>query len=324
MWGNQKVMRGPALVAVALFFGVLAAGYHVGTLAKAGAGLFPLMVSGAVGLIGPVMWHAVTRLGEAQILLPLALLAGLAAMRLATTRPRAIRWLVLLLVAAGMTTISKVAFIGWGIGWRAFDFTGISGHAMFAAAVYPVLFDATQNGARHRQRRLAVVCGCALALLIGISRVMVGAHSVPEVVAGLLLGGKVSAKVLVRPNRLSLAVAPVAGIAVAMWLVLMPLHAPAPRTQATVTRLALWLSGHAKPHTRSDLLRGPAGVNCRCNTRALAPSRDTAMRWTRSPRRITAMASFSVMRDRDLPCLIANATQPCPFRHTGSPPRPGP
>ena len=55
MWSNQKVMRGLALIAVALFFGVQAVGYQLGTLARAGAGLFPLMVSGAVGLIGVVM-----------------------------------------------------------------------------------------------------------------------------------------------------------------------------------------------------------------------------------------------------------------------------
>lgn len=83
-------------------------------------------------------WHVLTRLGEAQILLPLALLAGLALMRTAQARPQAVRWLSLLLAAAFVTTLSKVAFIGWGIGWRAFDFTGVSGHAMFAAAVYPV------------------------------------------------------------------------------------------------------------------------------------------------------------------------------------------
>lgn len=55
MWSNQKVMRGLALMAVALFFGVQSSTYSLGTLAKAGAGLFPLMVSGVVGLIGLAM-----------------------------------------------------------------------------------------------------------------------------------------------------------------------------------------------------------------------------------------------------------------------------
>ena len=52
---NQKVVRGLALIAVAVFFGAQAATYHVGTLARAGAGLFPLMISSLVGLIGLVM-----------------------------------------------------------------------------------------------------------------------------------------------------------------------------------------------------------------------------------------------------------------------------
>ena len=55
MWTNQKVMRGLALIAVALFFGVQASRLQLGSFARAGAGLFPLLVSGAVGLIGVVM-----------------------------------------------------------------------------------------------------------------------------------------------------------------------------------------------------------------------------------------------------------------------------
>ncbi len=52
---NQKVLRGFALIAVAMFFGLQAATYRLGTLSKAGAGLFPLLVSGMVGLIGLTM-----------------------------------------------------------------------------------------------------------------------------------------------------------------------------------------------------------------------------------------------------------------------------
>ena len=52
---NQKVVRGLALIAVALFFGIQSLNYHLGTLARAGAGLFPLMISSIVGLIGLVM-----------------------------------------------------------------------------------------------------------------------------------------------------------------------------------------------------------------------------------------------------------------------------
>jgi hypothetical protein len=53
--GNQKVMRGLALIALALLFGVQSTAYHVGTLAKAGSGLFPLIISVLLGVIGVVM-----------------------------------------------------------------------------------------------------------------------------------------------------------------------------------------------------------------------------------------------------------------------------
>lgn len=55
MWRNQKILRGVTLIAVALFFGLQAASYPLGSFAKAGAGMFPLIISAAVGLIGLVM-----------------------------------------------------------------------------------------------------------------------------------------------------------------------------------------------------------------------------------------------------------------------------
>jgi hypothetical protein len=91
------------------------------------------------------LWHVITRLGEAQILLPVALLATLPLWRRPGARPLAIRWVALLSLAVLVTTASRVAFIGWGIGWAELDFTGISCHAMFATAVYPLLL-ATPSG----------------------------------------------------------------------------------------------------------------------------------------------------------------------------------
>ena len=100
--------------------------------------------------IHSLFWLAVTRLGEAQILLP-AFVAGalwLAFARPAGARGRAAqgaaqahdhparhsawRWIVAMVVVAGITTISKVAFLGYGYGIAALDFTGFSGHSMFA------------------------------------------------------------------------------------------------------------------------------------------------------------------------------------------------
>ena len=52
------------------------------------------------------------------------------------------------------------------------------------------------SGGSRRARWLALGAGCAVALLVGVSRVVVGAHSVSEVMAGLLVGGIVSAGAL--------------------------------------------------------------------------------------------------------------------------------
>lgn len=48
MWGNQRVMRGQALIAVALSVGVQASRCSPDSIDRAGAGLFPLMVSGTL------------------------------------------------------------------------------------------------------------------------------------------------------------------------------------------------------------------------------------------------------------------------------------
>jgi len=200
-------------------------------------------------------WHLITRLGEAEILLPLVLLVTLALLRRAETRPIALRWVLLLALAVALTTASKLAFIGWGIGSAALDFTGVSGHAMFAAAVYPLLLDALAGQAPRWAGRLAVAFGCMLALLVGISRIVVGAHSASEVVAGLLLGAAVSALVLAGGRLQPPRIGPLWPAAAALWLAFMPLQAPASRTHAAVTRVALALSGHAKPWTRHDLRR---------------------------------------------------------------------
>ncbi len=197
-------------------------------------------------------WHLLTRLGEAEILLPAALLAGLLLLRRPGGRPLVAWWLGLLSVAAVLTTVSKVAFIGWGLGWAAIDFTGVSGHAMFAASIYPVLLGALAPPEPRGGRWLAMASGAALALAVGISRLVVHAHSVSEVIAGLGLGALVSSAALVRCRLTALHLRPWVPALVALWLAAMPAYAPPSQTHPMVTRLALALSGHEAPHRRAE------------------------------------------------------------------------
>ena len=62
------------------------------------------------------LWHLVTRLGEAQTVLPPAVLTALIRARYPEARASALGWIVLLGAAVVLTAASKVAFIGWGIG----------------------------------------------------------------------------------------------------------------------------------------------------------------------------------------------------------------
>ena len=201
-------------------------------------------------------WQLFTRLGEMQLLLPAAAAVALLLLSQPGQRAVALHWLARLSAAAVLTTATKLAFIGWGIGSAALDFTGISGHAMFASATHPVLLAALVSavwpGERSSGWRLGAWAGMALAVAVAVSRVVVDAHSVSEAVAGVLLGGWVGLLALRMQPQAVTAVRWLAP-AVALWLVATPVYAPPSQSHALVTRLALALSGQARPYTRDML-----------------------------------------------------------------------
>jgi membrane-associated phospholipid phosphatase len=219
--------------------------------------------------IHSLFWFAVTRLGEAQILLP-AFCAG--ALWLAFARPAgargrlaqgnahahdhparrsALRWAAGIFATTAVTTVSKVAFLGFGVGIAALDFTGFSGHSMYATAILPVL-TAIVGGKR------GAIVGVLLALLITYSRVDLGAHSWSEALAGLALGAAAAwwtlADYLAHPGAVR---APWwLPVLLAVWLTLLPMRAPPSRTHGLVVSISLKLSGRTRPYTRFELLAG--------------------------------------------------------------------
>jgi len=203
----------------------------------------------------PEFWSFITRLGEAQILLPVALALSLWLAWRARATPIVPYWLALLGIATLITAATKIAFIGWGIGSAALDFTGVSGHAMFAAAIYPVVCRLALSGHGLALQRLGWGGGLALAGLIAWSRLVVQAHSPSESLIGFLLGGSVSALAIwiARPRAV-----PVPWWMPALlvaWFALVPMNAPRSITHDVVTRLALMLSGRSQPYLRQDLHR---------------------------------------------------------------------
>jgi membrane-associated phospholipid phosphatase len=201
-----------------------------------------------------VNWYWLTRLGDAQILLPAAALTLFALLARASTRKLGFIWMALILLATVITTASKVAFMGWGIGWADINFTGVSGHAMFAAAIFPVLMVTFFSGRWRNADRLALLLGCALALVVGVSRVKVGAHSWSEVMAGWAMGGAVSTVALALSETSAIVLRPIVPAVLLAWVAIMPFKLHASPTHSLVIRLAVAMSGNETPFQRIDLL----------------------------------------------------------------------
>ncbi len=188
----------------------------------------------------PDVWKLLSSLGDSRWLLPMIAI-------LLISLPRSgFKWRALTAIAftAALTLASKLAYMGWGLGISGIDFTGFSGHAAMSSAIYPVA-GALLAGTPRLARTAGFAAGAILALLIGWSRIPLHAHSLSEVVAGLVLGITAAAWTVrakgppERPSHWILTAALVAGLA-------LPIAAPHLRTHEVVVELAKWLSGRSE------------------------------------------------------------------------------
>jgi membrane-associated phospholipid phosphatase len=220
-------------------------------------------------------WYAITRWGEAQVVLPASLVCllwllwsnfqqrrssalGVIATEVGQGRNLAACWLGTLAVAAAITTISKIAFIGYALGYAPLNFTGASGHTLFASAVFPLLMVVMGSAGSRTVQRTALCAGIAMAILVGISRHRIGVHSASEIVAGWLLGGTVSAFSLTHgrwPPARTRQAAWLPLLVILLWLSLSTTHLPAARTHQWVVQLSLKLSGRKEPYTRAQMMQ---------------------------------------------------------------------
>jgi membrane-associated phospholipid phosphatase len=196
-------------------------------------------------------WMAFTKLADSIVMLPASALC-VAWLLVQKAWRTALLWLVLLGGALVLVTASKLAFIGWGIASCTLDFTGISGHAMRATAVMPVLLYLCVSSASRNVRAFAFIAGLLFGLLIGVSRLMLQVHSSSEVISGCLLGGAVSlgfVKVLAEMRRPVL-IHPALALGL-LVLVPAPMGEAAP-TEKWLEQMATTFSGNAVPYRRSD------------------------------------------------------------------------
>jgi membrane-associated phospholipid phosphatase len=210
---------------------------------------------------GSPFWSTITRFGEAGILLPCAALVAVGLMAATRDVRSGLPWVLALGAAAAVTTASKIAFLGFGVGIASLDFTGFSGHSMFAAAVYPMLAWSLCGRMRNEWRGGAIALAYGLALLVAVSRYWVEAHSPSEIVAGYLLGVAASAGAMLALRQgPEFTLPPMLGVVLALWLAVMPHEPVVFPSHEIVTRMSLKLSGRTHPYTRADLhrLRRPA------------------------------------------------------------------
>jgi len=195
-------------------------------------------------------WSNLSALGGLNVtaLLALAVAAWLVAARCWRL---ALAWCLLFGAAVAVSAASQMAFIGWGVGLRALEFTGFSGHATRAAAVFPVALFLLLEREGGRLRRIAVALGVVLGIVVALARVKTGAHSASEALAGCLLG-LLAAALFIHRARRARDCSPrplLLGLLAATFL--LPMADPI-NTHQWLTAAALKLSGRDRVYLRDD------------------------------------------------------------------------
>ncbi|VVD85351.1 phosphatase PAP2 family protein [Pandoraea communis] len=203
-------------------------------------------------------WITITNFGSAAVTVPAA-----AALTLWLLSARAWRiaftWVALFGAGALVVAVSKVMFLGWGLGVRELDFTGVSGHTMLAATVYPVIAWLLLRRFAWPWRVLGMAAAMAGSVAVGVSRVALSAHSISESAAGCAVGFAVCAAFAWFTRREEAPELKTLPMAASLFVLVMWLHGEQVPTQRWITHIALTLSGHEQPFRRiSWLARKPS------------------------------------------------------------------
>ena len=201
------------------------------------------------------LWGVVTRLGESGIVLPLVLVVAIGLGWSARRANRALPLLAPITLGAILVTATKIAFMGFGWGIASIDFTGMSGHAMLAAAIYPALVAVLVPQTRPH-RALAMAAAASVVGLVAVSRVALATHSTSEVLSGCAVGALAAAVTIRSINRAGGVRLSPAWLAPALaWMLLTFPAPPVIASHEWITGLAMTLSGRDRPYVRADLHR---------------------------------------------------------------------
>ncbi|MGO4870646.1 MAG: phosphatase PAP2 family protein [Roseiarcus sp.] len=194
-------------------------------------------------------WSFVTDFGDSAVTVPIAL--AIALWLLASDAWRgALAWLSLFGAGALSVFCTKVAYAGWGVGVREIDFTGISGHAFTATSALAVAGYFLGGNCSKPADIVGGSLGFLAGVVVGVSRVVLGDHSVSEAVVGCALGGAiaVAAIAIIRP-RVRIVAAPLV-FAFTIVALAFALHGQKAPSEQLAVKVALFLSGRTTPFAR--------------------------------------------------------------------------
>ncbi|MFS2224570.1 phosphatase PAP2 family protein [Pantoea sp. B65] len=203
-----------------------------------------------------MFWRTLTYFGDSMLLIPTAVIIALVMPWKNDDRRAVWFWVLAFCVAGLIVSLSKIAFMGFGIGSARFNFTGFSGHSAMSATLWPVMLWLLSGRLLPVWRTMAIGVGYLIPLLVGVSRLMLHAHSASEVVSGLILGFTLSTAFLASQRSSRLKGFSLAQLCVALLVPLLLLgRGEVASTQHFLERLSAKIAGLEKPWTRADLLK---------------------------------------------------------------------
>lgn len=200
--------------------------------------------------------HFLTYFGDSMLLIPTAIvMAGLIGWK--NSDRRAVwYWALAFCTAGAVVSLSKVAFLGFGLGSATLNFTGFSGHTAMSATLWPVMLWLLSGRLSDKGRQIAVCVGYLIPVMVGVSRLLLSYHSTSEVVTGLILGFTLSTAFLVSQRRSQVQGFSAIQLCIVLLLPLLLLsHGRLATTQWFLQRISAEIAGIDHPWTRADLLK---------------------------------------------------------------------
>lgn len=201
-----------------------------------------------------MLWNILTYFGDSMLILPTGIILALFMLWKADSPATTLIWLITLGISGLAVSISKLLFLAWGIGSSTLNFTGFSGHTTMSATLWPVMFWLISQRFSPDRSRLMIAVGYFIAIMVGFSRLALLAHSVSEVISGLILGSLCSGIFLYTQRNCDIryfTFTPLLFLLI-LPLSLMSIGKKAP-TQQLIEHLATQITGK-QPWTRAKLL----------------------------------------------------------------------